>query len=227
LQTFRCVGTFERQAREAGYRSIAGVDEAGRGSLFGPVFAAAVVLRPDRPVRGLRDSKVVPAVQRAGLADVIKKRALAWAVAAADVFEIDRMNIYQASRLAMRRAVEQLNPPADYLLVDAVSIDVPISQRSIVHGDARCQCIAAASILAKTHRDACLDKWDAVFPEYGLRANKGYFTPDHKKALERYGPTNLHRYTYDPVRLNSRVDLHPGAEQRSLFESLAAAAGGA
>ena len=190
----------ERGVRAMGYPLVAGVDEAGRGSLFGPVCAAAVILDPHRPIRGLRDSKELDPQRRAGLALSIHERARAWAVASVDSFVIDRINIYQASRLAMRRAVEQLVPAASYLLVDALRLDLPLPQRSIVQGDARCQAIAAASILAKVQRDACMCEWDDVFPQYGLRRHKGYATPEHLEALLAYGPSLHHRYSYQPVR---------------------------
>jgi len=208
---FRCQGRLEREARALGYSAVAGVDEAGRGSLFGPVFAAAVVLSQDSVVRGLRDSKVLDPERRTVLAARIRERAVAWAVACSDAGEIDRMNIYQASRLAMRRAVQRLSPPCDYLLVDAVSVDLPLPQRNLIHGDARVQSIAAASILAKVHRDLCMAAWDAVFPEYGLARHKGYGTPEHLSALDRFGPTPLHRFTYEPVRVRARF-LAPTGE---------------
>lgn len=183
-----------------GYRFVAGADEAGRGSLFGPVYAAAVVLSPDRPVRGLRDSKELDARRREDLAGAIRERAVAWAVAAADAFLIDRVNIYRASCLAMVRAIEQLSPPPDFLLLDAVRLDLPLPQKRIVHGDAQCQAIAAASILAKVSRDECMAEWDRVYPQYGLCRHKGYGTSEHLQALSRCGPTMHHRFTYEPVR---------------------------
>lgn len=201
-RAIRCVSTYEREARERGFSCIAGVDEVGRGCLFGPVFAAAVVLDLLRPIRGLHDSKILSPDERAKLAAQIRSRSLAWAVGAADVFEIDRINIYQASRLAMRRAVEALRVKPDFLLIDAIKIDLPIEQQSLIDGDARCRAIAAASIVAKVHRDACLAEWDRVFPEYNLTSNKGYSTPDHKRALRRHGPTLLHRFSFWPVRVN-------------------------
>lgn len=206
---FRCSGSFERAARARGYVRIAGADEAGRGSLFGPVIAGAVVLDPARPIRGLKDSKLLQAGEREDLACRIRERAVAWAVAGATVFEIDQLNIHHASRLAMRRAIERLNPPGDFLLVDAVRVDLPVAQLPLIHGDARCRSIAAASILAKVERDARLAEWDTVFPEYGLKRHKGYCTPEHRDALERYGPTWLHRLSFEPVRLLSRLPLGP------------------
>jgi ribonuclease HII len=197
----RCLGRYERQAREQGHRLVAGVDEVGRGALFGPVVAAAVILDPEKPVRGLNDSKVLEAEVRLRLAGEIKRKSIAWAVGAADAFEVDRINILQASRLAMRRAVERLLPAPDYLLVDAVSVDWPGPQLPLIDGDARCRAIAAASIVAKVHRDACLDRWHEVFPQYNFASNKGYSTPDHRRALLEFGPTALHRFSYEPVRL--------------------------
>ncbi|MBV9442351.1 MAG: ribonuclease HII, partial [Acidobacteriaceae bacterium] len=168
------MSTFERLARERGFRQVAGVDEVGRGCLFGPVFAAAVILDPLKPIRGLCDSKIIDADERERFARHIKSRSICWAVGGADVFEIDQINIYQASRLAMRRAVEALPIRPDYLLIDALRIDYVAEQESIIDGDARCRAIAAASIIAKVHRDACLVEWDRVFPQYNLLSNKGY-----------------------------------------------------
>jgi ribonuclease HII len=220
---FVCGGRFEREARAAGYQCIAGVDEAGRGSLFGPVFAAAVILCPDRPIRGLNDSKIVPAERRAVLADRIRERATSWAVAAADVYEIDRINILQASMLAMKRAIQQLNPACDYLLLDAVRLqDVSTPQLPLIHGDARCQSIAAASILAKTQRDECMRKWHQVFPDFHLDENKGYSTEEHITALEKHGPTMLHRFSFEPVRLASKIQIWTGYDQKETVNAAGA-----
>jgi ribonuclease HII len=201
---YECTMAFERRARAKGYLCIAGADEAGRGALFGPVYAAAVVLWPDRQIRGLNDSKLLAPDEREALAPRIRERARAWAVAAADSFEIDRSNILEASRLALRRAVLSLDPPCDYLLVDFVRLDWPGPQQPLVHGDARSRSIAAASVLAKVARDECMVRWDAVFPEYGLARHKGYPTPDHLAALALRGPTSLHRFSFAPVRARSR-----------------------
>ncbi|MBV8552490.1 MAG: ribonuclease HII [Acidobacteriaceae bacterium] len=220
----RCVSTFEREARERGFSRIAGIDEVGRGCLFGPVFAAAVVTDPARPIRGLRDSKTIVQEEREALAEEIKARCISWAVGGADVFEIDQINIYQASRLAMRRAVEALTVQPDYLLIDALRLDLPIEQLPLIDGDARCRAIAAASILAKVHRDTVLARWHEVFPQYNLAANKGYATPDHRRALRQYGPTLMHRFSFEPVRLASS-NVHwsgyitEGPAQESLFGS--------
>lgn len=200
----RCVSSFEREAREQGFCVVAGVDEVGRGSLFGPVTAAAVVLHPDRPIRGLADSKILDEPERVKLSRQIKARAVAWAVGSADAFEIDCVNIYQASRVAMRRAVLALPTTPDFLLIDALRLDLDIPQRPLIDGDARCRAIAAASIVAKVHRDECLARWDEVFPQYHLKSNKGYSTPSHRRALREFGPTHFHRFSFLPVRESTR-----------------------
>jgi len=210
----RCQAKYEREAQAQGFKRIAGVDEVGRGALFGPVFAAAVILSPDRPIRGLRDSKQLLPERREVLAVRIRERAVAWAVAAADAFEIDHINIYQASRLAMLRAIQRLKTTPDYLLIDAITVDLPISQRALIHGDALSQCIAAASILAKVERDQCMREWDKIFPHYGLKSNKGYSTDQHWKALENHGPTSLHRFSFWPVRVHSPHALWTGYPQQ-------------
>jgi ribonuclease HII len=199
LKKLRCTLRFERQAWNTGAQRVAGVDEAGRGALFGPVLAAAVILDPGRPIRGLRDSKLISADRREELAEVIRRRAVAFAVAAVDAARIDEINIYQASRLAMRDAVLQLSPSPDFLLVDAMRLDCNCPQRSIIHGDARCASVAAASILAKVERDRILRELDAQFPLYGLASNKGYSTLQHLEGLRRVGPSPLHRRSFAPV----------------------------
>lgn len=202
-RSIRCVSTYEREARERGFSRVAGVDEVGRGCLFGPVFAAAVILDPDRPIRGLCDSKIIEAPEREKLARHIKARAVCWAVGGSDAYEIDQINIYQASRLAMRRAVEALPIQPDYLLIDALKLDLAVEQLPVIDGDARCRAIAAASIIAKVHRDAVLARWHELFPQYNLASNKGYSTPDHRRALRKHGPTLMHRFSFWPVRVNS------------------------
>ncbi len=208
----RCTSRLENRARREGYRLIGGTDEAGRGALFGPVMAAAVILDPARPIRGLNDSKQLDPETRLELAPLIRERAIAWSVAAVDSARIDWINIYQASREAMRRAVAALRPQPDLLLVDALTLEVAIPQRSLIHGDAQSVSIAAASILAKVERDALLQEWDAVYPEYRLASNKGYATPEHQAGLADHGITPLHRLSYSPV---AEVSLFPVA----LFES--------
>jgi len=195
-----CSARYEREARQHGWLRIAGLDEAGRGSLFGPVFASAVVLNPRRRIVGLDDSKKLTADRRTELAERIREHALAWAVAEIEASRIDAWNIYQASRQAMAAAVSQLRPLPDYLLLDAIEIDVPIEQKALIHGDARSVSIAAASILAKVDRDRRMEEFDRLYPQYGLAQNKGYGTPDHLEALRRHGPSPLHRFSYAPVR---------------------------
>ena len=214
-----CGGKHERAARARGFQYVAGVDEVGRGALFGPVYAAAVVLNPDRPIRGLQDSKELDAERREVLAERIRERAVCWALGAADAYEIDRINILQASRLAMRRAIEKLAPACDYLLIDAVKVDVPLQQEAIIKGDALCQCIAAASILAKVARDGCMRRWDTVFPEFGFARNKGYGTDEHYAALRSCGPTTLHRFSFEPVRMSCQLELWSGYDQISAVNS--------
>jgi len=195
-----CSTRYEREARQSGWLRIAGIDEAGRGSLFGPVVAAAVILNPRRRIVGLDDSKKLPAERREELFERIHEHALAWAVAEVDASRIDAWNIYQASRQAMMAAVSQLHPLPDYLLLDAMEIDLPIEQKALIHGDARSVSIAAASILAKVERDRRMEEFDLLYPQYGLARNKGYGTPDHLEALRLHGPTQLHRFSYAPVR---------------------------
>ena len=215
----RCTSRFENEARIRGYRAVAGVDEVGRGALFGSVVAAAVILDPTRPIRGLNDSKLLAPEEREDLAAAIKEKSLAWSTGASDAAEIDRVNIYQASRLAMRRAVESLRLKADYLLIDAMRIDLDLPQESIIKGDARSRAIAAASIIAKVHRDECMRQWHAIYPEYGLASHKGYGVPEHLLALETFGPTPLHRFSYSPV---SRLGLDPIQQQSLRFEEAGA-----
>ncbi len=202
LKKLRCTLRYEKLAWSTGARLVAGVDEVGRGSLFGCVVAAAVILDPGYRVRGLRDSKLLPPERREVLAERIREHAVAWAVAAVDAARIDQINIYQASRVAMREAALRLAPAAEYLLVDAVRLDCELPQRAIIHGDALSASIAAASILAKVERDRIMCAWDPIFPEYGLASHKGYSTPKHLAALREYGPTPLHRQSFAPVWQN-------------------------
>jgi len=202
LKRLRCTLRYEKRAWASGARLVAGVDEVGRGSLFGCVVAAAVILDPAYRVRGLRDSKLLLPERREILAERIREHAVAWAVAAVDAARIDQINIYQASRAAMREAVLRLAPAADHLLIDAVKIDCEVPQDAIIHGDALSASIAAASILAKVERDRMMCEWDAVFPAYGLASHKGYSTPKHLAALRELGPTPLHRQSFAPVWQN-------------------------
>jgi ribonuclease HII len=195
----RCGTRYERRGWLNGHSRIAGLDEVGRGALFGPVLAAAVILNPADRIRGLRDSKQLSPKRREELAVEIRCRALAWSVASVDAPEIDRINILQASRLAMSKAVLALHPPPDLLLVDALRLDLAIPQVSIIRGDALSISIAAASILAKVDRDAMMREWDGQFPQYGLASNKGYPTAEHRASLLEIGPSPHHRRSYAPV----------------------------
>jgi ribonuclease HII len=180
---------------------VAGVDEAGRGPLAGPVIAAAVILDPLRPIEGLRDSKCLSAGRRERLYDEITCNALAWAVGRAEAAEIDRINILQATLLAMRRAVEGLQPGAEHVLVDGnrcPALDCPA--QAIVKGDSRVAAISAASIIAKVSRDREMVALDARYPGYGLAQHKGYPSKAHLQALEMLGPTPQHRRSFAPVR---------------------------
>jgi len=199
LKSLRCTFRHEKEAWREGSRLVGGVDEAGRGCLFGPVVAAAVILNPQDRIRGLRDSKLLPEQTRERLAAQIRARAFCWAFAAVDAAEIDAINILQASRLAMRNAVLQLHPEPDFLLVDAVRLDHPCSQRAIIHGDALSVSIAAASIIAKVERDRMMRELDATYPQYALASNKGYGTPDHYSGLKVHGITIHHRRSFAPI----------------------------
>ena len=200
-----CGWKLENAARRSGALRIAGVDEVGRGPMFGPVVAAAVILPKGCRLRGLNDSKQLTEQQRNEFDVVIRGEAVAWAVAAVDVETIDRINIRRASLLAMRIAVEQLAVAADslfpdFLLIDGCdTIDWPCPQQSVVKGDATSFSIAAASVLAKVHRDGLLVELDQVYPGYGLARHKGYCSREHLEALRRLGPTPLHRKSYAPV----------------------------
>jgi ribonuclease HII len=195
-----CGSSLDNAARRNGALHVAGLDEVGRGPMFGPVVAAAVILPKRWRLQGLTDSKQLTEKQRDIFDVEIRAAALAWAVAAVDVETIDRINILRASLLAMRLAVEQLVLPPDYLLIDGRdTIDWPCRQQAVVQGDARSISIAAASVLAKVHRDRMLVEFDAVFPGYGLARHKGYCSREHLEALARLGPTPLHRKSYAPV----------------------------
>jgi ribonuclease HII len=191
---------------------IAGVDEAGRGPLAGPVVAAAVILDPRRRIRGLADSKVLAPAERERLARIIRARALAWAVGWADRDEIDSLNIFQATMLAMRRALLALPVAPTHVRVDGnrcpciTDLPLPCTLEAIVAGDARVAAISAASILAKTCRDAMMQALDRCYPGYELAAHKGYGTPAHLSALRARAPSPQHRRSFSPVRCLSEAD---------------------
>jgi len=199
--------TLENSLRRVGFVHVAGVDEVGRGCLAGPVVAAAVLLHPDRHIPGVCDSKLVPSVKREQLYERIVRGAVAWAVAAADPAEIDRINIHQASLRAMQRAVLALVPLPDIVLVDAFRVpELPMAQRGVLHGDRRCSAIAAASIVAKVTRDRQMLELHGRDPRYGFDRHKGYATADHLEAVARFGYSDVHRRSFRPSTLFDTID---------------------
>ncbi len=202
---YRCTRQLESLAERQGRRFIAGCDEVGRGALLGPLYAAAVILDPAQSIPGIDDSKKLTPGRRESLAEEIRAKALAWQVVAITAKEVDALNVYEASRQGMLRALRALSPAPDFVLTDAMPLrdthgDFGTPYRAIIHGDARSVSIAAASILAKVARDRHLVELDGLFPHYGLARNKGYGTRDHLAALARYGPCPEHRKTYQPVK---------------------------
>jgi ribonuclease HII len=180
---------------------IAGVDEAGRGPLAGAVYAAAVILDPQRPIEGLADSKTISEKKREQLSVNIKQSALAWAIASASAEEIDNINILQASLLAMKRAIEQLQPVPEKILVDGLYLpDIAIQGEAVIKGDSKHACISAASILAKVARDEELYRLDSIFPDYGFALHKGYPTKLHIEKIQQHGVLPIHRKTFGPVK---------------------------
>lgn len=193
---------FEVEARWCGYRHIAGIDEAGRGPLAGPVVAAAVVLPRRCSLPGLNDSKQVGETERLRLFAEIVRRAIGVGIGAATEVEIDRLNILQATRLAMRRALQALPLRPDFLLLDAVTLSgLPIPQRSIIKGDGLSCSIAAASIVAKVTRDRLMVEYHRWYPQYNFAEHKGYGTPEHLRLLQAHGPCPIHRCSFAPVQL--------------------------
>ena len=204
---YTCTRQFEAQAFRQGWRLVAGCDEAGRGSLLGPLYAAAVILDTEKPIHGVDDSKKLTAETRSELATEIREKAVAFRVVAMTAVEVDELNVYEASRQAMLRALAALEPAPDFALTDAMPLvrngdehRFAIPHRAIIHGDARSVSIAAASILAKVERDAHLQELDRLYPQYQLARNKGYGTADHLEALARFGPCPEHRKTFQPVK---------------------------
>jgi ribonuclease HII len=202
LRTLVCGGRYERAARANGARMIAGVDEVGRGALFGPVVAAAVILPENCRIQGLRDSKQLLPEERERMARIVERKALAIAIEEVDSETIDRINIYQATKLAMTAAVMRLTVQPDHLLIDALRLDVVCAQTSIIYGDSLSISIAAASVVAKVYRDRRMCQLDRDYPQYGLASHKGYSTPEHKQALAAHGPCPLHRRSFRPVAEN-------------------------
>ncbi len=197
----------ERELRLAGFRRIAGLDEVGRGSLAGPVVAAAVILPERHRIKGLRDSKVVPRVRREALYERILDRADAVGVGCVEVEVIDAINILQATKLAMREAIGRLGEPPDHLVIDALTLrEVELPQRAIIDGDAISASIAAASIVAKVTRDRAMLELHGRDPRYGFDRHKGYATRDHLDAVSRFGYSDVHRRSFRPPSLFDRMD---------------------
>jgi ribonuclease HII len=213
-QRLRHILRYENELHAAGIERIAGVDEVGMSPLAGPVCAAAVILPRGYRLAGVDDSKKLDAAERERLAEAIRRDAIAWAIGEATPEEIDRINIYHAGLLSMRRAIEGLDPRPEHLLVDARRLeDVPLPQTPIIHGDAESFSIAAASIVAKVHRDALMRRLDREFPGYGFAKHKGYPVKEHYDALDRLGVTPVHRRSFGPVK--KALGLLP--EQQELF----------
>jgi ribonuclease HII len=203
----RAMRTLENALRRFGFCRIAGCDEVGRGCLAGPVVAGAVILDPDKYIPGLCDSKMITALERERLYDVITRKALAWAVASAQPSEIDAMNIHRASLEAMRRAVTMLAPLPDMVLVDAFRIPhLYMAQRGVVGGDRKCSAIAAASIVAKVTRDREMLSHHAADPRYGYAHHKGYATAEHLQAVSQYGYSAIHRRSFRPPSLFDTIE---------------------
>ncbi|WP_339271716.1 ribonuclease HII [Paenibacillus sp. FSL R5-0744] len=200
---------YEKEGWEQSYRRIAGVDEVGRGCLFGDVVAAAVILPEGLIIDGVNDSKKLTAKKRDALYEIIMDQALAVGVGYVDSTVIDEINIKQASRLAMKKAVESLEQTPDYMLIDAEKVDLPLPQQAIIKGDANSQSIAAASIIAKVTRDRlCEGLWEELYPDYGIAIHKGYATKLHREQITALGPTPMHRRSFIGRIL---------AEQQTLF----------
>lgn len=191
---------YEKRAWAHGKKFIAGVDEVGRGPLAGPVVSAAVILPEDFNIVGINDSKQLSLAKRNELFDIIQEKALAVGVGIKDAAVIDQVNIYEASKLAMLEAIEQMPIQPDHLLVDAMTLPLPVSQESIIKGDAKSVSIAAASIIAKVTRDRMMEEYDVMYPGYGFPNNAGYGTKEHLTALEDLGVTPIHRRSFAPVR---------------------------
>ena len=203
----RAFRTLENSLRRMGFNFVAGVDEVGRGCLAGPVVAAAVVLDPNRYIPRICDSKTVTALEREKLFKLITRAAIAWGVAGCDPIEIDDVNIHQASLRAMRKAVMSLVPLPDIVLVDAFRIpQLLMAQRPVIHGDASCTAIAAASIVAKVTRDRAMVELHASDPRYGFDRHKGYATRDHLEAVGKFGYSPAHRKSFRPSSLFDTID---------------------
>jgi ribonuclease HII len=192
--------THERQFWQQGLLHVAGIDEAGRGPWAGPVVAAAVILPERCMISGINDSKLVSATKRTTLADQILTTAIAWAVGVVDAHTIDKIGIMPATKRAMGEAITGLGVSPQALVIDAVHLDTPLPQLSLIRGDQLSLCIAAASILAKTHRDQLMSAYDELYPGYGFASHKGYGTARHQAALQQHGLTPIHRRSFQPMK---------------------------
>ncbi len=216
-EDLECTWRLEMHAYSRGYACVAGCDEAGRGSLLGPLYAAAVILDPAKPIAGVNDSKKLKPDVRVELDAEIRAKAISFKVIAITAKEVDELNVYQASRRAMIRALRALMPSPHFILTDAMPLPPGVRgcrllapHRALIHGDARSVSIAAASILAKVARDTYMRKLDRRYPQYNLAQNKGYATPEHLLSLQRHGPCPEHRTTFQPVK-NFHLPLFPAS----------------
>lgn len=197
---FEQMNQFEQEAKKEGYEWIAGIDEVGRGPLAGPVVSAAVVLDPNQPIIGLDDSKKLSLKKRLALFDEIQEKAIAIGLGIVDSKKIDQHNILEASRISMQEAVDELEPKADFLLIDAVHLNNDLPAKVMNQGDSKSNSIAAASIVAKVSRDRMMEDYHELYPNYGFKNNAGYGTQEHLTGLKKYGPCPIHRYSFAPVR---------------------------
>lgn len=200
LDQFERMNQFEQEARKEGYEWIAGIDEVGRGPLAGPVVSAAVVLDPNQPIIGLDDSKKLTLKKRLTLFDEIQEKAMSIGLGIVDSKKIDHHNILEASRISMQKAVDKLDPRADFLLIDAVYLNNDLPAKIMNQGDSKSNSIAAASIIAKVSRDRMMEDYHERYPNYGFKNNAGYGTKEHLTGLKEYGPCPIHRYSFAPVR---------------------------
>ncbi|MHC5248187.1 ribonuclease HII [Enterococcus sp. LJL90] len=200
IENYQKMQEFEKQAYLKGYQYIAGIDEVGRGPLAGPVVSAAVILKPDANLIGINDSKQLSQQKRAALLLEIKKQAVAIGVGIIEAEVIDQVNIYEATKLAMQAAIDQLEPQPDFLLIDAMKLANNLPQENLIKGDARSISIAAASIVAKETRDQMMQEFAEVYPGYGFEKNAGYGTKEHLAGLEKFGITAIHRRSFAPIK---------------------------
>lgn len=198
---------YEKQAYMEGYEIIAGIDEVGRGPLAGPVVASAVVLPRDVYLPGVNDSKKLTAKKRNELYELILKEAIAVGIGVVDASDIDKINIYEATKKAMSHAINQLSVFPDYLLLDAMKLDIPVMQKSLIKGDALSISIASASIVAKVYRDRLMEQYSKQYPEYHFHSNSGYGTKEHLIAIEQFGPCPIHRMSFAPLKALNQLTL--------------------